>query len=331
MNHSRSLLLALTVWISAGWAQSQIVPELEALQKTYESLAPTADGPYLAAVAAIDKTYLDRLAKAQMTAQQAGKLEEALAIEGDKKAVSAGGGVPLEDEAKTPLVLKNMHRAYRAEIAKLEPMRAALQAKNLKERQTLRNDYLHELDALVLRLTKNGKLQEAMTVKSCRESIAAESDGSALKPKSKLTLCWSCADDADVYLNGKPLKPYRPDFRTRGDEANQVFTEEASVSQGDVITVGARRGGSFGFVLVVADKHSKVVRKTDQRHWKSYEPKDKEQWYLPKQASQSPKRSVMVNPAPWPPQIGIQKKFKGGESIWTREQDQTAFFVSTID
>ena len=34
-----------------------------------------------------------------------------------------------------------------------------------------------------------------------------------------VTLYWHMADDADVYLNGSPLREYSPSFKTRGDEA----------------------------------------------------------------------------------------------------------------
>jgi hypothetical protein len=182
----------------------------------------------------------------------------------------------------------------------------------------------------VLRLTKDGKLQEAMTVKKFRENLPAVSAATAWT--KKCTLTWSCADTSDVYLNGKPLQKYLPDFRTRNDESGQVFSAKSTISKGDVITVGARRGGSFGFLLVIVDKDSKPVWKTDKLKWQTYDPKNKERWYLPKEANKSKRNPVIINQKPWPPQVGIQKRFNmGAESIWAQEVDGTAFLVTTID
>jgi hypothetical protein len=168
MKLASPLLFTLAFLTLPGSAQDQTVPvpELETLKKEYASLVQTVNGPHLAAVAELDKKYIAKLEQAQQTAQQAGKLVEALAIDEDKKSFSSGKGVPVEDDAKTPPMLKQMHATYRAEIAKLEPLRA----KNLKP---LRDDYASELDALVLRLTKAGKLKEAMTVSKFRQSLPA--------------------------------------------------------------------------------------------------------------------------------------------------------------
>jgi hypothetical protein len=162
------LLLTLAFLPLVGSAQDQTVPvpELETLQKEYASLVQTVNGPYLAAVAETDKKYIARLESAQEAAQQAGKLDEALAIAVEKKAVSSGSGVPAEDDAKTPGVLRKMRATYRAEIAKLDLARA----RNLKP---MRDDYAKELDALVTSLTKDGKLEEALIVRRFRQSLPA--------------------------------------------------------------------------------------------------------------------------------------------------------------
>jgi formylglycine-generating enzyme required for sulfatase activity len=180
-NSARALAVSLTLAFltPAGSAQDEEVPvpELETLKKEYASLVTAADEPYQTAVVGLKKKYFTRLEREQATAQQAGKLDEAMAIEGVKEAILADMGVPVVDDAKIPLALRNMHATYRAEIAKLEPARDLMRAKNLKP---LRDDYLVELDALVLRLTKDGKLKEARTVKKFRESFLAVSAVSAV-------------------------------------------------------------------------------------------------------------------------------------------------------
>ena len=140
------------------------VPELDALTKAYETRVTAADVPYLAAVADLDKKYVIRLEQEQSAAQQAGKLDEAMAIEAEKKTISEGGAVPAQDDDKTPLVLRKMHATYRAESAKLTLARD----RNLKP---LRDDYARKLEALVTGLTKAGMLQQAMTVRQFRENL----------------------------------------------------------------------------------------------------------------------------------------------------------------
>lgn len=166
MKRALSLLVALTFLTQVGTAQDRIVPELETLKKEYASLVQTADGPHLAVVAELDKKYLARLEREQEAAQQAGNLDGAVAIRAEKKTLAAGGSVPAGDDDKTPGVLRKMRAAYRAEIARLELARA----RNLKP---LRNDYIAELDALVIRLTKEERLQEAVTVRKFRENVPA--------------------------------------------------------------------------------------------------------------------------------------------------------------
>ena len=50
---------------------------------------------------------------------------------------------------------------------------------------------------------------------------------------------------------------YKPDFRSRGDEARKIFSAKAQLGVGDVFTVGGRRGGSYGFLLVFVRKYGR--------------------------------------------------------------------------
>jgi len=147
---------------------------------------------------------------------------------------------------------------------------------------------------------------------------------------------WSIADDMDVYLNGKALRDYRPDFRTRPDEAYQSFSAQVMLARGDVFTVGGRRGGSYGFVLAAVDKGGKVLWKTDRRTWQTYVPRDLAKWYLPAVARNSRIGPVQANASPWPQQLPLIQKYStqapGGrvEAIWADPRQQAAFFVSMV-
>ena len=172
----RAVLLFALAWLpQAGSAQEPAVPELDALKQEYDALVGIANAPHLAALVDLDKKYLARLVKEQEAAQQGGKLEEAVAIETEKKTVTSGSGVPLQDAANTPPVLKKMHATYRSEVARLE----ALRDKKIKP---LRDDFAKKLEVLTTSLTKKGKLEEALTVKRFRESLPALAAGSAAAP-----------------------------------------------------------------------------------------------------------------------------------------------------
>jgi len=157
-----TLFPALAFLTLAGSAQDQPVPELETLKKEYAVLVTDTDRPHLVAVAELDKKYVARLAREQEAAQQAGKLEEALAFEGEKKAILPD--VPLQENPNTPLALRKMRATYSAEIAKLNLARVT-------DLKPLRDDYVKELQALMKSLTKGGRLNEAVTVKRFLEDF----------------------------------------------------------------------------------------------------------------------------------------------------------------
>jgi hypothetical protein len=162
------------------------------------------------------------------------------------------------------------------------------------------------------------------------DKLRAADDASA--PPVKVTFHWSCADDADVYVNGKPLRDYTPDFHTRGDEAPKTFSKDGALRPGDVITVGARRGGSCGVLLVAVDARGKVVWKTDARTWRVYYPPEgtSDKWYEPAVARRS--RGAPAQKAPgWPPQREINARHGGvAESIWDTPEHKTCHLYSIV-
>jgi hypothetical protein len=147
-----------------------------------------------------------------------------------------------------------------------------------------------------------------------------------------VTIYWHMADDADVYLNGKPLRRYEPSFKTRGDEAPQpAFSASVSLKDGDVFTVGGRRGGSYGLMLIAVDSSGRVVFKTDQQSWRVYIPGERSDWYQPGVASSSPKTPVTVQPDPWYPQKELNKKFNNvALSIWGVPSETFSYLTATV-
>ncbi|NPU86397.1 MAG: hypothetical protein HPY65_18115 [Syntrophaceae bacterium] len=154
----------------------------------------------------------------------------------------------------------------------------------------------------------------------------------ALSSGVPVTLYWHMADDADVYLNGVPLRKYEPSFRTRGDEApHPAFSVSATIRNGDVFTVGGRRGGSYGFMLIAVDGSGRIVFRTNQQSWRTYRPGERSDWYLPAVAAASPQGPVTVQSDPWYPQKELNRKFGNQAlSVWASPNDRFAFLTATV-
>lgn len=147
-----------------------------------------------------------------------------------------------------------------------------------------------------------------------------------------VTVYWHMADDADVYLNGKPLRRYEPSFKTRPDEAPRpAFSASAILRNGDAFTVGGRRGGSFGFMLIAVDAAGKVVFQSDQQSWKVYEPGERPDWFSPSVAIASGIRPVTVQPDPWYPQKELNAKYGNkAVSIWSNPSNIFAYLYGIV-
>jgi len=117
-------------------------------------------------------------------------------------------------------------------------------------------------------------------------------------PAEEVTIVWSCAGAADVYLNGKALRDAKPDFRTRDDETGKEFTAKTRLKVGDALTVGARRIGSgVGFKLAAFDSQKRLVWQTETSHWRSYtlrDPRSAKRWHVPTTAAHAKMAQVSV-------------------------------------
>jgi len=169
-------------------------------------------------------------------------------------------------------------------------------------------------------------------IKKLRGKLALHKIAKELgKFRTSVTIYWTIADDADVYLNGKALREYSPDFRSRRDEAYKIFSAKAQLGVGDVFTVGGRRGGSYGFVLVAIDKNKRTVWRSDTKNWHAYVPADTKTWYLPSVAARSPKTKITVNPKPWHVQIKMRSEMRiKAQSIWPGPRGRRAYMVSVV-
>jgi hypothetical protein len=156
--------------------------------------------------------------------------------------------------------------------------------------------------------------------------------GAAAQEGTAVTVYWHMADDADVYLNGVPLRRYEPSFETRGDEAPKpAFSAPAVLKDGDVFTVGGRRGGSYGLMLIAVDSSNRVVFQTNQEAWKVYTPGKRPDWFQPAVAQASPTKAVTIQPDPWYPQKTLNGQYgNSAKSIWGTPGDRFAYLMGVV-
>src|SRR6056297_1700946 len=134
---------------------------------------------------------------------------------------------------------------------------------------------------------------------------------------------WHSADTADIYINGRPIKNFNPNYETRRDEAPlEPFELEWTIKNGDIITVGTRRGGIYGFMMVAVNRAGKVVMKTD-RNWQWYEPSTENVWFQPEAYQRSNnRRTVGVNSSPWGNQNDLLAQFGSDlKAIYSPDSD----------
>ena len=136
-----------------------------AFQARFES---DAQKPYLAAIAALDQSYLaNGVARARAAAQAKGSLAEVIALDDEKATIEKGGGLPAGDDEGTPDALKTLRATYRAAMTKYNAERA-------KTGAPLYDLYLASINGYEAELTRAGKIDAALKVRALREEVAAK-------------------------------------------------------------------------------------------------------------------------------------------------------------
>lgn len=163
----RPLLLPFVILISSfGLLHAAPPPELTVLSQQYEkTLAEKSTAPFDASLATLNTKFTAALDGAIATAQQAGRLDDILAIQDDKKRLAEKLPIP-DDDDKTPDALKKLRTIYREQLKKLEDARTAAIA-------TVLPAYTARLQELEVTLTKAGRFDEAKEVKDYRGSLNA--------------------------------------------------------------------------------------------------------------------------------------------------------------
>ena len=334
---SKLMKNTMLTWIAVGFALITVLlpphltaqgdvagdPAFEELREEYNKRHDELRAP----LQQLAISYEERLKLLEEELKAKGDLEKLLKVRDEIQAVAKGETTP------TDASFQSLHQLQQIYLRNRD-QRAAAYNKGLA---ALQGAYCGQLTALKKELTQEDKIKEALLVNRELETMQAKLQTSirAVAPvgtRVACTLHWSCADVADVYLNGKPLRDYSTDFRRRPDEAPKRFSAKADLRDGDVLTVGARRGGSWGFLLVAVDANNKVVWRTDDENWSVYSPKSEKDWHLPRSAAGvMQKKKPTIQPHPWSPQKQITDQLDPkAASIWTQQDAKTTYLVSTI-
>lgn len=153
--------LILTLVLLPNLTLPAAPPDLAALQQQYEKAVLA---PHQEAKSALDAKFATALENAIAQAKQAGRLDDVLALQQDQKRLAEDLPFP-EDDDTTLETLKRLRAIYREQLAKLEAQRQAGQTALLPA-------FTARLKELEATLTKADRIEEALEVKTYRESLA---------------------------------------------------------------------------------------------------------------------------------------------------------------
>jgi hypothetical protein len=154
------ILSLLGFWITS----SSRAAELAELNAKFGAKIKEVEDPFRRGVDELNQKYVAALERQQKAAQDAGQLDNALALRTEKDLVTSGRTVPEEDAKDTPEALKTMRATYRETYASLAKTR-------LDKSRPIFAAYAQALDALKVTLTKEGKLDDAKLADDIRTTL----------------------------------------------------------------------------------------------------------------------------------------------------------------
>jgi sulfatase-modifying factor enzyme 1 len=161
------LILGCLVLASSVHAAVTQMKEFDDLMRQYgNDVQLSAGAIYQAGVGDLKQKYAAAVDRALNAAQEAGRLEDALACKTEAKLIADGGDLSVEDVNLRPEVQK-LRAIYRQSLARLEQEKSA--ATN-----PIISALVVSLDRLIITLTKAGRLEEAVFVKQKKESLGKE-------------------------------------------------------------------------------------------------------------------------------------------------------------
>lgn len=158
-------LCLLTSVLSLLTLHSAPPPELTVLRQQYDKiLAERVAAPFDAGLAELNTKYSAGLDRAIAEAKAAGKLEDILAVEAEKKRLTDKLPIPQTDDDKEPESLKRFRGIYRQQLATITATRD-------KTHGELLPPYTAKLQALEATLVKNDRVDEAKEVLAYRQGL----------------------------------------------------------------------------------------------------------------------------------------------------------------
>ena len=140
-------------------------PELTVLRQQYDKvIAERVTAPFDAGLAELNTKYSAGLDRAIADAKAAGKLEDILAIESEKKRLTDKLPIPTTDDDKEPESLKRFRGIYRQQLGVITTSRD-------KTQSDLLPPYTAKLQQLEATLVKNDRVDEAKEVLAYRQGL----------------------------------------------------------------------------------------------------------------------------------------------------------------
>lgn len=180
--------------------------ELQTLQKAYAAaISQRATAPFEAALGELNTKFTAALGAAISPAKTAGNLDAVLALQEDQKRLSERLPIP-DDDDQTPAALKPLRAIYREQLKKLEDARDAAQSALLPA-------YAARLQQLEVTLTKASRIDEALEVKTYRESLTGTP-----APAPAIVAATPAAPPAAPPATGPTLATAAPIPEVQGDD-----------------------------------------------------------------------------------------------------------------
>lgn len=153
------LLLGSAVYLASGIpAVAELPEEARRLHTTMERAIGACRDRMLAERIAASAQYSNSLAQAAEQCRRNGDLDGVLAITGEQKLLAGDGVIPEEDAEGSSPTLRRLRESYRASAG-------AIADRFAKQKQLLMTRYVEELEALKKRLTVEGSIQDAVTLR----------------------------------------------------------------------------------------------------------------------------------------------------------------------
>jgi formylglycine-generating enzyme required for sulfatase activity len=173
--------VAFATFATAQQAPPSALERLQGLQAQFDQRVNTdVEVPYNKGVGELNVKYTQALNQVFQNAQNAGNLEEAVKTKDELQRITKNDPLPKEDDPESPPNFKRVRTAYRQSLDLL----ATKRDESLK---TLQGVYAAELQKIVIELTKQGKLEDALAVTQRIKALPVQAASATVPPAAVTT------------------------------------------------------------------------------------------------------------------------------------------------